>query len=247
MRTPLDIDKQTPQRRIPLVDLLRGLALVAMAIYHFVWDLAFFDLADFGPTENPFWVWFARVTAGSFLALVGVGLYLAHGDGVKWRPFLRRLVVILIAAYAITLASWLSDPEGVILFGILHCIAVSSVIGLLFLRAPLPLVIALAVFCLAAPSYLASPTFDGYGWLWLGLASDPVPSNDYNPLLPWFGPVLLGIAVARATPRDKWPGWEPHDLVTRMLALAGRHSLFVYLLHQPVLLGILYAIAKAIG
>ena len=52
------------KRRIALVDVLRGCALIAMAVYHFVWDLAFFELADFGPTENPFWIWFARATAG---------------------------------------------------------------------------------------------------------------------------------------------------------------------------------------
>ncbi len=134
------------KRRIPLVDVLRGGALVAMAAYHVVWDLAFFDLADFGPTEKPFWIWFARATAGSFLMLVGVGLYLAHGDGVKWRPFLRRLIVIVTAALAISIASWFSDPDGVILFGILHCIAVSSVIGLAFLRVPVPVVIAVRDF-----------------------------------------------------------------------------------------------------
>jgi len=235
------------KRRIPLVDVLRGVALVAMAVYHSVWDLAFFDLADFGPTEKPFWIWFARATAGSFLMLVGAGLYLGHGDGVKWRPFLRRLAVIAAAALAISLASWFTDPDGVILFGILHCIAVSSVIGLLFLRVPAPIVIALALACLAAPSALTSPAFNGLGWLWLGLASDPRASNDYNPLLPWFGMVLLGIAVARLIPRDKWPGWQPHDLVTHILALIGRHSLLFYLVHQPVLLGILYAVTKAIG
>jgi uncharacterized membrane protein len=144
-------------------------------------------------------------------------------------------------------ASYLADPEGVILFGILHCIAVSSVIGLAFLRAPVALAIAAAIACLAAPAFLASPAFNGLGWLWLGLASEVRPSNDYNPLLPWFGMVLAGIAAARIIPRDKWPAWQPQDIVTRMLALIGRHSLLFYLLHQPVLLGILWAVAKAIG
>jgi uncharacterized membrane protein len=247
MDSRLTIESPLKRRRIPLVDVLRGSALAAMAVYHSVWDLAFFDLADLGPTEKPFWIWFARATAGSFLMLVGVGLYLAHGGGVKWRPFLRRLAIIAVAASAISIASWLSDPDGVILFGILHCIAVSSVIGLFFLRVPVSLVIALAMLCLAAPSYLTSPAFNGLGWLWLGLASEPLPSNDYNPLLPWFGMVLTGIAVARMIPRDKWPAWQPHDIVTRGLALIGRHSLLFYLLHQPVLMGCLYAVTKAIG
>jgi uncharacterized membrane protein len=233
--------------RIALVDVLRGSALIAMAVYHFVWDLAFFELADFGPTENPFWIWFARATAGSFLMLVGVGLFLAHGGGVKWRPFLRRLIIIAVAALAISIASWLSDPDGVILFGILHCIAVSSVIGLVFLRVPVPIMFTLAIVCLAAPSFFTSAAFNGVGWVWLGLASEPLPSNDYNPLLPWFGMVLFGIAAARMIPRNAWPAWQPYDVVTRTLALTGRHSLLFYLVHQPMLMGLLWAVTKAIG
>ena len=155
--------------------------------------------------------------------------------------------MIVAAALAFSVASYLTDPDGVILFGILHCIAVSSVIGLVFLRVPLPIVIAVAIACLAAPSFLTSPAFNGLGFVWLGLASDVLPSNDYNPLLPWFGMVLAGIAVARIIPRDKWPGWQPHDIVARGLALIGRHSLLFYLVHQPVLLTLLYAVTKAVG
>jgi uncharacterized membrane protein len=239
--------KSSAKRRIALVDVLRGGALAAMAVYHFAWDLSFFALADLGVTENPLWTGFARATAGSFLALVGVGLYLAHGQGVRWTPFLRRLAMIAAAALAISIASWFADPDGIILFGILHCIAVSSLIGLAFLRAPLALVIALAVACLAAPSLLTSPAFNSVGWVWLGLASEQVPSNDYNPLLPWFAMVLLGITVARLIPSKSWPTWQPRDPVTRTLALAGRHSLLFYLLHQPVLLGVLWLLSKAIG
>jgi uncharacterized membrane protein len=235
------------KRRIPLIDVLRGVALAAMAVYHFSWDLSFFSLADLGVTEHPLWIAFARSIAGSFLALVGVSLTLAHSDGVKWKPFLQRLAMIVAAALAITLASYITDPDGVILFGILHCIAVSSVLGLAFLRLPSPVVIATAIACLAAPTLLASPAFNGLGLVWLGLGSEVIPSNDYNPLLPWFGMVLAGVAIARIVPRDKWPGWEPRDVGSRMLALIGRHSLLFYLVHQPVLLGILYAVTKAIG
>ena len=76
-----------------------------MAVYHFAWDLSFFSLADFGVTENPLWIAFARSIAGSFLALVGVGLYLAHGDGVRWPGFRRRVAVIAFWALAISVAS----------------------------------------------------------------------------------------------------------------------------------------------
>jgi uncharacterized membrane protein len=231
-------------KRFPVIDLLRGLALLAMAIYHFSWDLEFFGLADLGVTEHPLWIGFARTIAASFLALVGVGLVLAHARGVKLQSFLRRLAMIVAAAAAITALSFLADPDGIIWFGILHCIAVASVLALVFLRLPVIVVIVAGMACVAAPSFLASPVFNGLGWVWLGLAQDVIPSNDYNPLLPWFGYVLLGIAAARLVPLGKWPRWQPQSLPARMLCLAGRHSLIVYLLHQPLLMGLLWTVTQ---
>jgi uncharacterized membrane protein len=230
--------------RLPAVDLLRGLALAAMAVYHFSWDLEFFGLADLGVTEHPLWIGFARMIAAGFLALVGVGLVLGHGKGVRLRPFLRRLAMIAAAAAAITLASSFADPEGIIWFGILHCIAVSSILGLLFLRLPVALVILAAALCVAAPALFTSPAFNGLGFVWLGLAEEVQASNDYNPLLPWFGAVLAGIALARLAPPDTWPPWQPRSFAAHALCLAGRHSLLVYLLHQPILMGLLWSVAQ---
>jgi uncharacterized membrane protein len=234
--------------RLPALDLARGLALAAMALYHFSWDLEFFGFADLGVTQHPLWIGFARAIAASFLALVGVGLVFGHAKAFRLRPFLRRLAMIVAAALAITLASILADPDGIIWFGILHCIAVSSVLGLFFLRLPIAVVIGTGMACIAAPHFATSPLFNGLGWVWIGLARDVIPSNDYNPLLPWFGYVLLGIAAARILPPDRWPLrwrlWQPHAAVARMLCLAGRHSLFVYLVHQPILMGILWSVVQ---
>ncbi|MBI4275714.1 MAG: DUF1624 domain-containing protein [Rhizobiales bacterium] len=247
----MDNRAQTPSRRIALIDALRGAALAAMAIYHFAWDLGFFALADLGVDENPLWTMFARVTAASFLVLVGVSLVLAHGERIKGWAFARRLTMVVAAALAITLASAITDPEGLIVFGILHSIAVSSVLGLVFLRMPIWIVIGVAATCIAAPHFLTSPAFDAPGWLWLGLAREPQPSNDYVPLLPWFAAVLAGIAVARLL-RERaataaWARWQPNAAAARLLAFTGRHSLIVYLAHQPLLMGVLWLMTQALG
>lgn len=240
----MDVLPTRAATRLPFIDLLRGSALAAMAAYHFSWDLEFFGLAELGVTEHPLWIAFARAIAASFLALVGIGLALGHAKGVRLRPFLRRLAMIGAAAAAITVLSYFADPDGIIWFGILHCIAVASVLGLLFLRLPVPLVLVAAALCLAAPHLFASPLFNGLPWIWLGLAEDVIPSNDYNPLLPWFGYVLIGIAAARLIPPEMWPRWRPHAAMSRMLSLAGRHSLLVYLVHQPILLALLWTVTQ---
>ncbi len=246
----MDSRAEPRSARIPLVDVLRGFALAAMAVFHFFWDLEFFSFADLGVTEKPFWIAFAHATAGGFLALVGVSMVLAHGERLKMRAFARRLALLVAAAAVVTLASWFADPDGIILFGILHCIAISSVLGLAFLRLPLALVAVAAAAAVAAPALFTGPAFNAPGWLWLGLASEPKPSNDYAPLLPWFGMVLAGIALARLMlPRARkadWARWLPRAGLARGLAFAGRHSLIVYLVHQPLLLGVLWLVAAVI-
>jgi uncharacterized membrane protein len=247
--SPLAIGPTEMRRtRIALVDALRGTALAAMIVYHFSWDLELFELVPLDVTGNPLWVASAWLIAGSFLALAGVSLVLAHGDRLNALGFSRRLMMIVAAAGVITLVSWYFEPGGVILFGILHCIAASSVLGLAFLRVPVAVVLSAAAACFAAPAFLTSPLFNAPAWLWLGLASELRPSNDYVPLLPWFGAVLIGIAGARIAlaqaSKAEWSRWQPRSAVSRVLALAGRHSLAVYLVHQPVLIATLWLVVK---
>src|SRR5690606_34830203 len=122
--------------RIPLIDQLRALALVAMAVYHFTWDLGFFGYIEPDTATTGGWKIFARLIAGSFLFLVGFSLVLGHVQGFRARPFLFRLGKIGLAAAAITLATWFAFPETFIFFGILHAIAAASLVGLFFLRLP---------------------------------------------------------------------------------------------------------------
>src|SRR5690606_24526482 len=84
--------------RIPLIDQARGVALIAMAIYHFTWDLGFFGYTDPQMATTGGWRIFARVIAGSFLFLVGFSLVLGHQQGFRLRPFLMRFGKIALAA-----------------------------------------------------------------------------------------------------------------------------------------------------
>ena len=107
-----------------------------MIVYHFSWDLSFLQLIATNILQVPAWRWFARGIAGSFLILAGFGLTLAHARGFRRAPFLRRLMKVGGAALAVTLVTYFAFPESYIFFGILHCIAVSSVLALPFLRLP---------------------------------------------------------------------------------------------------------------
>lgn len=238
-----------PKGRIDAIDIARGVALVAMAIYHFTWDLEFFGYAPAGMTAVGGWKIFARSIASSFLFLVGVGLFLGHAKGIRWRGYWRRLAMVAAAALAITAVTYVAMPDGFIFFGILHQIALASVLGLAFLRLPAAATLLAATAVIAAPHYLRSPFFDDPWWWWTGLSENRPRSNDYVPVFPWFAAVLFGIAAAKIarqtglldrlarlrTPRWTWP-----------LSFFGRHSLAFYLIHQPVLIACVWLFAQVL-
>jgi uncharacterized membrane protein len=183
--------------------------------------------------------------------MVGFSLVLAHGPKIRWRAFLGRLGLVSGAAAAITAATFFAFPDSFIFFGILHHIALASLLALPFLRSPIPVVLGAAGLTLAAPALLAGPMFDAPPLAFLGLGTTTPATNDFVPVLPWFGLVLAGVWAARVLLprlRTRAPGrWQAQGRPSRVLAWAGRHSLLVYLVHQPVLLGLLYPVALAFG
>ncbi|WP_375407812.1 heparan-alpha-glucosaminide N-acetyltransferase [uncultured Methylobacterium sp.] len=253
MTDPLAIPvSATPQGwRWVALDAVRGGALLAMAAYHATWDLGYLRLTPENYALTPLGKVAAHLIAGTFLFLVGVGLVLMNRDGIRWRAFLIRLLRIGGAAVAITVATAVAFPDSYIFFGILHCIALSSVLALPFLFLPVGLVAVTSVLVLAAPHVIAADLLDASVLAFLGLGRGVPQTNDYVPLFPWFGMVLAGMAVARFSARataGAFPaGRRASGRGLRVLAFAGRHSLAVYLVHQPALLALLTGLATLTG
>lgn len=225
--------------RLAAVDALRGAALVAMIVYHAAWDLSFLGFIATDVATHPGWAAFARIIAASFLLLVGISLVLAQRAGATPRRVLRRIGVIAAAAAGVSAATYAFLPRQGVYFGILHCIALSSLIGTALHRLPTWLLAAAVPVLLPLPWLFASPLFDAPWWYWLGLSTEVPPAPDYVPLLPWFAAVLAGMAIGRALPEPE-PAPRAAPLPVRTLAAMGRRSLAIYLLHQPVLLGLLF-------
>ncbi|WP_411035566.1 DUF1624 domain-containing protein [Shinella sp. BYT-45] len=223
-----------------------------MAIYHFTWDLGFFGYIEPETATTGGWRLFARLIAGSFLFLAGFSLVLGHASGFRPRPFLIRFGKIALAAALITIATWFAFPQTFIFFGILHAIAAASLVGLLFLRLPVAVTLLAAAAAVAAPLYLRSPAFDHPALWWIGLSANVPRSNDYVPLLPWLAPVLLGIALARlfvaSTLPERLAGYGNATRVwwKSLLEKAGRHSLAIYLVHQPLLIALVYGFSLVV-
>jgi len=231
--------------RLPAIDIARGIAIVGMVIYHTAFDLYAEGLIAVDVDNDLYWKVFARSVAGAFLVLVGVGLVLAGRRGIDWPRYWRRVAFIAAGAAAVSLATWFFDSGTFVYFGILHEIAVASVLALPFLAAPWWLIAPLAAAIIAAPWFLTNPVFDTPALWWLGLSTDVRATLDYVPLLPWFGVVLAGILIGRLIVRHAAAiaTWRLADPLARLLRLAGRWSLVIYLVHQPLIYGLVHLAA----
>jgi len=231
--------------RLPGLDAARGVALLAMFVFHGVWDLGHFGYIDTAIPYSPQVKAFGHAIAVSFLAIAGFALALAHGGAPRWPAFARRLALVAGAAALVSAATYVLFPDAFVFFGILHCIAAASLLAALVLRAPWPVAAAAGAAMLAAPMALASPTFDAPALWWVGLSTFTPLTNDYRPLLPWAGALFLGLAYGQARQSHPLParGAGPVFAPLRWL---GRHSLALYLVHQPVFFA-LFSVAAALS
>jgi uncharacterized membrane protein len=229
------------KQRYPVIDMLRGFAIVLMFIFHFSFDLNYFGVVSIQFLEDPFWLNFRRLIVSLFLLLVGISLHLATRNGIRWHAWSRRMTLLLIYAGLVSLGSWLMFPETFIYFGILHFIALASVLGLLFTRFYW-FNLLLGVFIILLDINYSNTLFNAPHLQWFGLMTYTPSTEDYVPLLPWFGVVLIGMFIGKTLLDDKpvtWLGRHSQHPVARGLAFGGRHSIHIYMLHQPVFIGLL--------
>jgi uncharacterized membrane protein len=229
--------------RIDAIDTLRGSAICLMVVYHFAYDLRAYGVtrSDFG--HDPFWLALRAFIVTSFMALVGVSLVLAERAHATRRHFWRRIAVITACALVVSLASSIAFPQTFIYFGILHAIAVSSVLVAPLVRRPrAALAIGLAVA--AAGLVWSNPWFDPRPLSWIGFVATKPPTEDYVPLAPWAGVVAIGIAVGHWLARHPLHALARLGRAPRWLQWLGRHSLLVYMIHQPLLLAVLWLVVR---
>ena len=222
------------------LDALRGAAIVWMAVFHFCFDLNHYGWLQ--PPQNfyadPFWTGQRTAIVSLFLFCAGLSLAVALDAGQGWGRFWRRWAQVAGCAVLVSLGSALMFPHSWISFGVLHGIALMLVLARLLAPVPAGLLVLLGALALLLPAFVAHPVFDTRWSNWVGLVTRKPVTEDYVPLLPWWGVLLWGLAAGRwllARRRGWLEGGVSRAL--RPLAVLGRFSLSFYMLHQPVLIG----------
>jgi len=224
------------------LDAARGIALILMVIYHILFDLAYFGIYTIHPEMR----YAAIPIAGAFIFIAGISLHL-KAESLKRRldndelsrSLLQRGALLLLIASGITLATWIYPHEGFIIWGILHLIGAGTILAIPFLRlgrwnilpAALILIIWLFLYPVSGPDYLIP----------LGIHPPGFYSLDYEPIIPWFAVMLLGIATGSILYTKNIARREMKKPV-QALAFIGRHTLIIYLIHQPIIILLLIAV-----
>lgn len=216
-----------------------------MLVFHLVFDLNFFSINSI-PTSTGFWRWLALVTASLFIFLAGISLFISDArrtDQSYWERYRHSLYRgggIFSLGLFISIVTYLFLSEGFIIFGILHCIGFSIILAIPFLGHPMRALggAALCITCGLVVEQVSGPL-----WLtWIGIHPVLFYSVDYVPLLPWIGVFLLGVMFGSYV----YPSGsrlislsQPRFFIFSLTSFLGRHSLAIYLIHQPVILMIL--------
>ncbi len=244
----------SPQRldhRFWEVDTLRGIAVLMMITFHLLFDLNYLGMASINIQSGLLW-FFGRLTAFIFIFLVGTSLKLSYMrtilsgyKGLLILKYVKRGLRILLYAFIITIVTWLVIGNGYIIFGVLHFIGVAIILSYPLLRHE-KLDLPLAILFILIGLFLLNQRFDISYLFWLGIIPRDFYTLDYFPLLPWMGVVSIGIYVAGKLYKDYKRRFIIKNLseykIVEFLAFIGRHSLFIYFIHQPIIMAILFMI-----
>ena len=234
--------------RIPFVDTLRGTMLVSMILYHASWNLVY--LYDFN------WVWY-RNSIGAYVwqqSICCTFIFLSGFCFSMGKRKLRNGALIFASGILVSLVTGIVMPENMVRFGVLTCIGscilLTAFVESIFRRLPAAqsAVVSMLLFLftrqinrgylgigsrvlLDLPSEWYSSLYTAY----LGMPPQDFVSTDYFSLIPWLFLFWTGLFVYRAVRNTGFLQMGIMRLNLPVLGLLGRHSLFVYMIHQPVL------------
>jgi len=225
--------------RLQGLDIFRGYALLMMISFHFSFDLNNFHIVTLDLKHGLFWHYYKYLIVTMFVFSSGMSMHLANAKGINFKKLRKRIFMLAIASALVTIGSYTQFPHTWIYFGILHFFLFATIFGLFFLKSPiLSIVVGSAI--LLGYNY----SFMHMHWLF-NLLKGPlhlpvIYTEDLANIVPWFGVFLLGNAFAYYKLEylvfDN-AFFNHNNFMNRFFSFMGKHSLLIYLLHQPILFG----------
>lgn len=216
-----------------------------MVAFHTCYDLTTVGWAHFKMLEDPLWLIWRSIIVGSFVFLAGISLSLSRNGSRRGARV--RLLQLTLCAALVSAATYALFGPRFIYFGVLHFFVVATLITRPLLRFPTALGVA-GLLMLCAGAMPGFEIMNPRALNWIGLAAQKPFTEDYAPLIPWVGLLWIGIWAGThlATITHNPPPYisalthtAPLQPISKSLEFLGRHSLIVYMVHQPLLLGAL--------
>jgi uncharacterized membrane protein len=247
---------RAPSARFDRIDVLRGVAMLWMAVFHFGFDLNHFGFVQPRQAffDDPFWTWQRSAILGTFLFTAGVSLAVAMAHGQTWSRFMRRWLQVVACAALVSLATWVVFPRAWIWFGVLHGMAVMLLLTRVLAPLRLMLLVLGLVIVFALPLY-KTVGMEATAVRWLGMGIAKPITQDWVPLVPWMGVMLFGFALTQWALRagagaagQRWRAWLAHPVSPAFAPMAtlGRWSLAFYMVHQPLFFGLIHLAATLV-
>ena len=239
-------------QRFEEIDILRGIAVLLMLIYHFVYDLVYFGFIR-ANLFSGFWKIIARSSLIIFLLLVGVGMSLksqkAKLKGTKqpilFKGFLKRGLEIFSLGLLISLVTKIVIGDDFVHFGILHLIGLSIIILFPLIKLKQANLI-IGGLIISLDYIIRLSSLQNLWLLWLGVTPRNFSSIDYTPIIPWIGVIIIGIFLGNVFYVDYSRKFNLHRMfalpVMKKFCCQGKHSLLIYLIHQPILFSIMWVL-----
>lgn len=227
--------KKYNSERIWELDFLRGIALLLMVYFHII-----FDLVDLFNVKLSYTVGFnyyvGKVSVVLFIFVSGISSTLSRNN-------LKRGAQIFAIAMGITIVTHLAGNDLGVKFGILHLLGISMILYEVLKRVDSKFLFTLGLTIIIAGLYFDHITMKNNYLFIFNLISNNFSSSDYYPLFPWMGIYLFGIVAGRVLYKDRKTlltvGMKENPLL-----FAGRNTLIIYIVHQPVILLLLTGIFK---
>ncbi|MCL5780765.1 MAG: DUF1624 domain-containing protein [Firmicutes bacterium] len=214
--------------RIWELDFLRGIAILMMVVFHILYDLNTFYQVPIPYEQGPVY-YIGKTAASLFIIVAGISCSLSRNN-------VKRGAKLFALGLVITLVTSLTVPGSNIFFGILHFLGTAILLYPLFKHLKPGLLLTLGTGIILTGFYFKRVAMPNHLLAPLGLMGPDFYSADYYPLVPWLGLFLYGVVLGKMIYREKNSLFASFPFRQNPLNTLGRHSLAIYLLHQPVIL-----------